>query len=246
MGPGHLSALGSPSKLPPTTVSPAEGSWERGGEERGGEGFWNWFWQLLKPIRAQRHFGVGPSRGLASPGRRAHLDRSPSPCPHAEEAEGCWALGGDQSAVSPSGRQYRCPLLSAPPEWKGQASGTGNWVLPGPGCLLFFRLLESARPAAALPASSVGLAPGGPSLQLPQSELGTKAWPAHIPTSITCPSQSWRTQGRTGALRTCSSLRLAPASSHQLEGQRSSQGAIPQPQTAKVPGIPLPILAEMI
>lgn len=230
-------------------------SGHRGGG--GGEGrraFSNWFWQLPKPIwepRAQKHFGVGPSRGLASPAGQ-HTTTAPHPLAHLQrELKAAWASGGDQSVVSPyrqaggacsfwNSALDKCPPLSAPPEWKGRASGTGNWVLPGPACLLLLRPLESARPAAALPAPSVGLAPGGLSLQLPQSELGTKAWAALHPSPARPreedPGQDWSPED----------LKLEACPCLESPMGRAAFWSRSNSPTPKSQASPFPILAEMI
>lgn len=161
----------------PQPLSPKRGSCVGVGEGRGG---------LLELVlaAAAAHLGTqstearwgGPLQRPASPRQRAHLDCSPSPCPPAEEVGGL--RGPLVSAVSPSGRQDKCPLLSAIPEWKGQVSGTGNWVLPGPAAfsssgpwsqpglqLLFLLhllawLLEAQ--ACSSPSLNWGLRPGQP------------------------------------------------------------------------------------
>lgn len=131
----------------------------------------------------------------------------PSPCPPCRGS--CWLpeplLGNTEQFLLQAGRTCgfwnsgldKCSLVSTPPEAKGQASGTGNWMLSGPSCLLLLRSLE---PVA---------------MQLLQPELCTEAWPAHILTSTSCPCQSWRSWGRTGALSASPSSRLDPASSQQ-------------------------------
>lgn len=158
------------------------------------------------------------------PRRTAHLA---APHPRLQrELKAVWAFSGDPSAVCPSGRRD-LQLLEL---WFGQSAPFSLHLLDGrakflgqeTGC--FLDPLPPPPQALALPAPSVGLAPGGPSLQLPKPGLGAKAWAAHIPTSITCPSQGRRTRGRTGALRTPPFGDLP----------------LPQEQFPKVPGTPFP------